>query len=158
MKMRTLAGLMVAALSFGMTACGGAEPANEESLPNAGEEGGYVHAMASVTKTLYYEGACSWLKCANGNTATGACGYGCSDSRLAFARDSAQRMTCGQSAKVTANGRTVTATVWDQSCCNRFEGTDGLMTALAISHGDGACRGKGNFDYGYGQASATFVY
>ena len=157
MKKRTLAGLMVA-LSLGMTACGAGQAASDESLPNPGEEGGYVTAMASVTKTLYYEGACWWLKCANGNSATGACGYGCSDTKLAFARDSAQRMTCGQSVKVTANGRTVTATVWDQSCCSRFEGTDGLLKALAISHGDGTCASKGNFTYGYGQASATFVY
>lgn len=157
MKKLTLAGLM-AVLSFGMTACGAGDMASDESLPNPGEEGGYVTAMASVTKTLYYEGACAWLKCANGNSATGACGYGCSDTRLAFARDSAQRMTCGQSVKVTANGRTVTATVWDQSCCSRFEGTDGLLKALAIPHGDGTCASKGNFTYGYGQASATFVY
>jgi len=52
----------------------------------------------------------------------------------------------------------VTATVWDQSCCSRFEGTDGLLTALGISHGDGTCAAKGNFTYGFGQASATFVY
>lgn len=147
------------ALMLGLAACGGAPEATpEESLPNAGEEGGEVTAMASVTKTLYYEGACWWLRCANGNTATGACGYGCSDTRLGFARDYSWRLSCGQAVRVSANGRAVTATVWDHSCCGRFEGTDALLDSLAIPHGDGTCVSKGNFTYGWGQATATFTY
>jgi len=158
MKTLTLAGLG-AVMLLGLTGCGaGDSAASDESLPNPGEEGGRVSALASVTKTLYYEGKCSWLKCANGNTATGACGYGCSDTRLGFARDSAQRLSCGQSVRVVANGKSVYATVWDHSCCSRFEGTDALLKSLAIPHGDGTCVSKGNFTYGYGQASATFYY
>jgi len=154
--MKAFTGILGVALVLALTGCGGA--GNEESMPNPGEEGGTVTAQASVTKTLYYEGACWWLKCANGNTATGACGYGCSDTRLGFARDYSWRMTCGQAATVSANGRAVRATVWDHSCCGRFEGTDALLDSLAIPHGDGWCSGKGNFGYGYGQATATFTY
>jgi hypothetical protein len=154
--MKALTGILGAVLVMALSACGGA--GNEESMPNPGEEGGTVTAQASVTKTLYYEGACWWLKCANGNTATGACGYGCSDTRLGFARDYSWRMTCGQAATVSANGRSVRATVWDSSCCGRFEGTDALLDSLAIGHGDGTCTSAGNFTYGYGQATATFTY
>jgi hypothetical protein len=158
MRKLSIAGL-AAALLIGLTGCGaGPEAAAEESLPNAGEESGEVSAMASVTKTLYYEGACWWLRCANGNTATGACGYGCSDTRLGFARDYSWRLSCGQAVRVSANGRAVTATVWDSSCCGRFEGTDALLDSLAIPHGDGTCVSKGNFTYGWGQATATFTY
>jgi hypothetical protein len=154
--MKALTGILAAALVMGLTACGGAS--NEESMPNPGEEGGTVSAQASVTATLYYEGACAWLRCANGNTATGACGYGCSDTRLGFARDYSWRLSCGQAVRVAANGRTVTATVWDHSCCGRFEGTDALLDSLAIGHGDGTCVAKGNFTYGWGQGTATFTY
>jgi hypothetical protein len=157
MKTLSLAGLC-AALMMGLAACGAGNDATDESMPNPGEESGQVTAMASVTKTLYYEGKCSWLKCANGNNATGACGYGCSDTRKGLARDSASRLSCGQSVTVAANGRSVKASVWDHSCCGRFEGTDSLLTSLAIPHGDGTCRGKGDFTYGYGQATATFTY
>jgi len=135
------------------------KPGNDvESEPNPGEEVQQEITTSSVSKTLYYEGACWWLRCANGNTATGACGYGCSDTRLGFARDYSWRLSCGQSVRVVANGRSVYATVWDQSCCGRFEGTDALMSALAIPHGDGTCVAKGNFTYGWGQAPATFYY
>ncbi|WP_394847079.1 RlpA-like double-psi beta-barrel domain-containing protein [Pendulispora brunnea] len=129
-----------------------------ESQPNEGENQAAVSAAAAVTKTLYYEGACWWLKCANGNNATGACGYGCSDSQPRFARDYASRASCGTVVKVTANGKSVNAKVWDQSCCSRFEGTDGMLDALAIPHGDGTCTSKGHFTYGYGQKSATFYF
>ncbi|HSP79766.1 MAG TPA: hypothetical protein VLQ93_14635 [Myxococcaceae bacterium] len=155
--MKALTGVLGAALVMALTGCGGASN-NEESMPNPGEEGGTVSAMASVTKTLYYEGACWWLKCANGNNATGACGYGCSDTRLGLARDYSWRLSCGQSVKVAANGRSANAIVWDSSCCGVFEGTDALLDTLAIPHGDGWCSGAGNFGYGYGQATATFTY
>jgi hypothetical protein len=155
--MKAFTGILGAALVLALTGCGEAGN-NEESMPNPGEQDGRVTAQASVTKTLYYEGACWWLKCANGNTATGACGYGCSDTRLGFARDYSWRMTCGQAATVSANGRSVRATVWDSSCCGRFEGTDALLDSLAIGHGDGTCASAGNFTYGYGQATATFTY
>jgi hypothetical protein len=154
--MKAFAMTMGAAVLLGLTACGG--EANTESMPNPGEEGGAVTAQASVSKTLYYEGACWWLQCANGNSATGACGYGCSDTRLGLARDYSWRLTCGQSVQVVANGRSAWATMWDSSCCGVFEGTDGLLDTLAISHGDGWCSGAGNFGYGYGQAAATFYY
>jgi len=130
-----------------------------ESLPNPGEEqGGKLTAAASVSKTLYYEGACWWLRCANGNSATGACGYGCSDSGTRFARDYSWRLSCGRAVQVVAHGRSVYASVWDQSCCGRMEGNDGLMNALGISHGDGTCTAPRRFTYGYGQAPATFYY
>nr|AXM42958.1 hypothetical protein [Myxococcus fulvus] len=157
MKTLGFAGLC-AALMIGLTGCGDGGNATDESMPNPGEESGVVKAMASVTATLYYEGSCAWLKCANGNDATGACGYGCSDTRLGFARDSASRLSCGQSVTVAANSKSVKATVWDHSCCSRFEGTKSLLTSLSISHGDGTCRGKGDYTYGYGQATATFTY
>ncbi len=157
MKILDVVGLC-AALVIGLTGCGAGNDTSDESLPNPGEESGTVTAMATVTATLYYEGSCAWLRCANGNQATGACGYGCLDTRLGLARDSASRLSCNQAVTVAANGRSARATVWDHSCCSRFEGTDALLTSLAIGHGDGTCRGKGDFTYGYGQATATFTY
>ena len=164
-------------LCLGMTGCGSTENSQNsdevsriESMPNPGErapnprkqeeleESSLVGATASTSRTLYYEGACWWLKCANGNSAEGACRMGCDDTRKALARDYSWRLSCGQSLKVVANGRSVYATVWDQSCCERFEGTDALLDALAIPHGDGTCSSKYNFTYGWGQAPATFYY
>jgi hypothetical protein len=150
--------VLSAALLLGLTGCGTGDMASTESLPNPGEEGGKVTAMASITKTLYYEGACWWLKCATGTAALGACGYGCSDTRVGLARDYATRMSCGASVRVSANGRTATAIVWDSSCCGRFEGTKPLMNALAIGSGDGTCTSSRSFTYGYGQATATFTW
>jgi len=111
-----------------------------------------------VSKTLYYEGACWWLKCANGNSATGACGYGCSDAGNRLARDYSWRFSCGQQVQVSAKSHSAWAKVWDSSCCGRMEGNDGLLSALTIGHGDGTCKAKGNFTYGWGQNSATFYY
>lgn len=145
-----------AALLISMTGCVG--ESSDESLANPGEDVGAESFAASVSKTLYYEGKCSWLMCANGNNATGACGYGCTDTGNRLARDLASRLSCGQSVQVVANGRSVYAKVWDHSCCSVFEGNKGLLTALAIGHGDGTCVSKGNFTYGYGQAPATFYY
>lgn len=148
------------ALGFvALAGCGGAL-GNQESLPNPGEEDASAvrTAASTVTKTLYYEGSCAWLRCANGNDARGACGLGCSDSGNRFARDYSYRLSCGQKVQVAANGKSVYATVWDQSCCSRMEGNDGLLKALGISHGSGTCTSKGHFTYGYGQATATFTY
>lgn len=146
---------MGAALLLGLVGCGGKDV---ESEPNMGEESEVVGTTGSVSATLYYEGACWWLRCANGNDATGACGYGCSDTRLAFARDYSWRLSCGQAVRVVANGRSVYASVWDQSCCGRFEGTNALLNELAIPHGDGTCTPPRNYTFGWGQAPATFYY
>jgi hypothetical protein len=145
-----------AALLVSLTGCVG--EGSDESQPNPGEDVEVAVSATSVSKTLYYEGACAWLKCANGNNATGACGYGCTDTGNRLARDYSWRLTCGQSVQVVSNGRSVYATVWDHSCCGVFEGNNGLLTSLAIGHGDGTCVSAGNFTYGYGQAAATFYY
>jgi hypothetical protein len=148
-----------ASLLVALMGCGGAV-GSDESLANPGEDDASAvrTAASAVTKTLYYEGSCAWLKCANGNDARGACGLGCSDSGNRFARDYSWRLSCSQRVQVAANGKSVYATVWDQSCCSRMEGNDGLLKALGISHGSGTCTSKGHFTYGYGQATATFTY
>ncbi len=151
-------GVMLFAVATGLGACGTA--VSDESLANPGEDDAAAvrTAASSVKTTLYYEGSCAWLKCANGNDARGACGLGCSDSGNRFARDYSWRLSCSQKVQVAANGKSVYATVWDQSCCGRMEGNNGLLTALGISHGNGTCTSKGHFTYGYGQATATFTY
>ncbi|WP_394836750.1 RlpA-like double-psi beta-barrel domain-containing protein [Pendulispora rubella] len=149
---------MLWALLAGCAANDGNTDMEEESQANEGENQAPLAVAAALKKTLYYEGACWWLKCANGNDAKGACGYGCSDSKARFARDYESRASCGKVVKVTANGKSVNAKVWDQSCCGRMEGTDKMLDALAIPHGDGTCRGKGDFTYGHGQDSAKFYF
>ncbi|WP_394832926.1 hypothetical protein LVJ94_41140 [Pendulispora rubella] len=154
--------MAIAAVCLGLTGCaadGGAVDENE-SEPNEGENAAALAApaAAAVAKTLYYEGSCAWLKCANGNDARGACGMGCSDSASRFARDVASRASCGATVKVTRGNKSSNAKVWDQSCCGRMEGTKGLLDALGIGHSDGTCRRRGDFTYGSGQGTATFHF
>lgn len=164
MRMKTLTSAMLGCLGVAscvtLAGCVGSSGGGDdtESAANPGEDVGVAASALSVSTTLYYEGACSWLKCANGNSATGACGFGCNDTIKRFARDQSWRMSCGQSVQVTAKGLSTFAAVWDQSCCSRMEGNDALLTALTISHGDGKCTSKGNFTYGFGQNAATFFY
>jgi hypothetical protein len=119
-----------------------------------------------------FEGSCAWLRCANCNNATGACGYGCIDSeaRLAW-KFSASTRPCGRQLQVVnrSNGRSTYAKVWDQSCCGRWEGTQQVMTNLGAGYGSGACSSSGScaacpraygtcWGYGYGRITSADVY
>src|SRR5690349_2083965 len=99
------------------------------------------------TDTIYYEGSCSFLKCALCNDATGACGLGCTDSEPRIVvPDLPTKMAlgCGTKLRVCHLNNCAVATVWDLSDPKHklWEGNTALMNALKLPIHDGTCNAQ----------------
>ncbi len=125
-----------------------------------GEDEESVEGAASRSVSLKYEGTCDFLRSCStwsrnlpeGQVTWGCTGAGvCDDDALWVAAPS--RSYCGKKVRFCRNGTCATATVKDVSVSRDWEGSNGVMDALDLSHGlTGRCSG-----YGGGKVTVTVL-